>query len=346
MVKYILLTLGGTLLFVRLMAQNEVEAYSATLKFDSTYIKNYASLLALKLVAVKKFSRVLIKDHAQDKLHYFPNENLNLGVGFNYKWLGLNLAFNLPFINKDNAIYGNTESIDLQTNIYGRKYGLDAYLQYYKGFYINNPIDVFGTWQSASYPTRPDLRTLRLGTDFYYIFNDRKFSYRAAFVQNERQLKSAGSWLLGAYTSYLLIAADSSILPQILASQMNEIPDIASARFINMGVSGGYVHTFVIKKNFFFTFDLQLGVGLQDRLARTFSNIEYQRGGLQTKSKARFAFGYNTDRYFAGINYLSDNILSRQDDGVQITNSAGLFRLFFGRRLEIHTKKKYQTSIP
>ena len=74
-------------------------------KIDTVYIKDLSHKLSIRIFGVNKFTRFDIKDNGIDSLvSYSPNRNLNLGFGLNYKWFGLWIAFNFPFINNDDDI--------------------------------------------------------------------------------------------------------------------------------------------------------------------------------------------------------------------------------------------------
>ena len=65
-----------------------------------------------------------------------------MGFGFNYKWLGLGIAFGLPAPAQDIEKYGKTTRFDFQLNIYSKKFVIDAFAQEYKGFHIKNPTEL------------------------------------------------------------------------------------------------------------------------------------------------------------------------------------------------------------
>ena len=75
-------------------------------KSDTNYYESHKKMLAIKFLGVSKVASFSIFDNQNSsKLLYQPNEALNIGLGFNYKWFGLDLAFNIPGFNNDNAKY-------------------------------------------------------------------------------------------------------------------------------------------------------------------------------------------------------------------------------------------------
>ena len=62
------------------------------------------------------------------------------------------------------------------------------------------------------------MEVLSVGLNAFYIFNSERFSYKAAFVRNQIQLKSAGSLIIGASFDMFILDADSSIVPPELSN--------------------------------------------------------------------------------------------------------------------------------
>ncbi len=80
---------------------------------DTSYITDLTQDLTVRLYGSKKYTGYRLRDwKAKESLVYRPNGPLNFGFGFNYKYLGINFGFNLPFVNK-NDLNGETKFIDL-----------------------------------------------------------------------------------------------------------------------------------------------------------------------------------------------------------------------------------------
>ena len=121
-----------------------------------------------------------------------PNGAGSLGIGFNYKSIGLGFSVGLPTTDESNEKYGQTRRFDLQISYYGTKIAADGYFQEYEGYYLANPGSVTN-WNNANYPQSADLRVVSLGGTIHYIFNSDKYSYKAAYLRNQIQKKSAVS---------------------------------------------------------------------------------------------------------------------------------------------------------
>jgi len=105
-----------------------------------------------------------VDDFTNESIDYKPNDKFNIGIGFNYKWLGLDLAFNLLNINDDDDQFGKTDRLDIQSNIYLRKFAFDFNLQLYEGYYVSNPATYLPNWTSTlPNPQRSDIKTSTIG---------------------------------------------------------------------------------------------------------------------------------------------------------------------------------------
>ena len=276
-------------------------------EYDTNYIESYLDHLTTRVYASIKTAEISLRDQNINKdLIYHPNNALILGVGVNYGILGLNIGFNFPFINNDDDQYGQTSYLDLQTHIYFRPLILDIYLQSYKGYYLTKPNDWVTNWPSTdTFPTRPDISSVSIGINGHYIFNHKKFSYRAPFLQNEWQKKSAGSFLLGGNSFYVDTKGDSSLIPRGDTSFF-EGTHFHQARIANVGVNAGYAQTFVVKQHFFLTLSLSGGVSGGGSWIYTDEEGEPDRSGFTVAGNisGRIAIGYNSKRFFTGISYL------------------------------------------
>ena len=168
-------------------------------KLDTNYIEAYKDELTVRAYVSRKQNGYNLSNRLFSPwLKYKTNDNLLLGLGYTYSFLTLNLAVKMPFINQDDDLYGESRYFDMQAHSIFRSYIVDLYLQWNKGYYISNPEDLIPNWApETGYPIRGDLRTHILGLNVQYLFNASRYSYKASFLQNEFQKRSAGSPIVG-----------------------------------------------------------------------------------------------------------------------------------------------------
>ena len=119
------------------------------------------------------------------------------------------LAIGSPIHHKDEEQQGKSTSFDLRLNLYTSIFAIEGYLHSIKGFYTSNYIDPDG-----NHYTNPNLRVSSIGANGYYIYNNKRFSLRAVYVQNEWQKKSAGSFIARIGFNASQMKADSGYIPK------------------------------------------------------------------------------------------------------------------------------------
>jgi hypothetical protein len=256
-------------------------------------------------------------------LRYQPNKRFNIGGGFTYKFVTLKASVGILQPHKTR---GETRDLDVQVHSYGRKFMTDILLQFYKGFYL--PDRRFGT-PANEYYVRPDLAVSAIGSSFQYIFNHRKFSYRAAFQQTEWQKRSAGTLLLGLELFMGRFRADSTIVPSELQVEPSE--GLRKMRFIEFGPNAGYAYTWVHKK-FFITTGASLGLsaGL-NRYIEGSSGTTFT--GFSPNTILRFSSGYSVKRWGINVLYLSTALRIPEFESKSVVVNAGTIRLNFIYRI-------------
>jgi len=276
-------------------------------------------------------------NETNENIFYSPNEQVNIGFGFNYKWLGIGIALNFNFINNDDDIYGNTKRLDLQMNAYGKKFVTDFTLGFYSSFYLQNSKEVFlDPKYQTEYYIRPDISSLSFGVSNLYIFNHKRFSYKAAFVSTAIQKKSAGSLYLGPQLILFSISADSSFFPK--NSTFNEFPSMTSFSRISIGALGGYAYNFIIAKQFYISASLGTAFSI-GRQAYVVDDDSYLLRYVPSFDiLPRIAFGFSNEKYYAGFSTVTK---VSGFDALQETEKLGMvfnysnFRFFFGKRFNL-----------
>lgn len=305
---------------------------------DTNYISDKTRTLTVRALGSTKYNNQRFIDGSK-KLSYNVNNNYNAGVGAVYGFLGANVTVKLPGINNDTLEYGKTKKFDVQGFLFTRKLALDVYLQYYKGYYVAEDGITQTHLPSNKRPLRADIRTQHWGVNGSYVFNAKRFSYKAAFIQNEYQKKSAGSALLGGGVHYNRIAGDSALIPSdITYNDYFDNSGFNKMGAVSVGVHGGYAHTFVIAKHFFVTGSAVVGVGGNYSYYRDDAADVFEKGiGFQANLSYKAAIGYNSEKFYAGLNYLG----YIQRNSTPISNAwlqyePSVVRLILAYRFQVH----------
>ncbi|MCP4312596.1 MAG: DUF4421 domain-containing protein [Bacteroidetes bacterium] len=309
-----------------------------TPKYDTSYIRVYKDELTTRLYLSRKQNGYSLSERLLNPwIKYRTNDNLLLGIGYTYSFLTLNLAVKFPFLNVDDDVYGKSKYIDFQGHTIFRSYIFDFYLQWNKGFYIANPEDVYdGSWNALQMPQRPDMRTNLVGLNIQYLFNSERYSYKAAFVQNELQRKSAGSPIVGADTYWMLGMTDS-------ATVGGDIPPIGyldnepfnQADVFHLGINGGYAYTFVWQEKLYLSLSTTIGLsgGVNHIHYTPTSETLISNLTIGFNNSTRISFGYNSKDYYVGLSYIHLRMANRVTGGGEwMGYNTGNIRVNFVKR--------------
>ena len=195
-----------------------------SVKYDTAYIVRPQTKWTV--IARLNVSGALIETEGIDNGQHYQSEmeanskaTLSLGVG--YQGFTLSLALNPA------KLMGKYNDYELNFNCYRRNFGFDV---------IYHDAKNFTGWYDQDGMERVELpdgmlhvQTLNLNT--YYAFNNRRFSYPAAFSQSYIQRRSAGSFLLAASGMGQRATLDWE--------------DGQKLKMTNIGIGAGYGYNFV-----------------------------------------------------------------------------------------------------
>lgn len=273
------------------------------------------------------------------KLTYRPNGNYLLGWGVYMFDLGFELTFSVQPDAKTQHRYGHSSVTDLQSNILGKHWGLDLVAQNYDGFYR--------TYNNSTVPDiiRPDVSTWNTGANGIYIFNKKKYSIRAAYNFSERQLRSGGSFLLSGTINKFSLRADSAIYGTRYENTFGVNADLNKLDFTTLSIAPGYAHTFVYD-NLFANASLSIGPA-QHWVYYQSNSVSKHETTLNSFIDLRVSVGYNSDRFFTGVTYITQ-ARNVKFDQIMFTSSSSVFKIVIGYRFREFgiLKKKWTDFLP
>lgn len=163
----------------------------------------------------------------------------------------------------------------------------------------------------------------------YYAFNNRKFSFPAAFNQNFIQRRSAGSWLAGiSYQGGSIMTCDD------LKARNPNAPEV-SIKFGHLGVGGGYGYNLVLGKKWLLHLSALPTIVVYNRNKLIINGEEKEAKHMRFHMifNERAAIVYNfSSRYFAGATLVMNNSVF-DNDAVIINQNKWRVRAFIGLRL-------------
>ncbi|MDR3237670.1 MAG: DUF4421 domain-containing protein [Spirochaetia bacterium] len=217
---------------------------------------------------------------------YISNRPFDAGFGF--AWGNFSLGFNvsIPFLR--DTEYSKSKSSDAQLNYHGKKFFFEIQGKDYKGFHDEDSRGSSRRRLSAvgKDGQNVDLEIRSIGIFGQYLWNHEEYSMRAAFDLTERQLKSAGSFLLGADSFYSTIFSPESFL-----SRYNK-----KNKLLQFGPNAGYAYTWVYNNNLFLAAAVSLGLNVHKEL----NGNSYSVGPAFFP---RFAVGYHMEDWSFNFMY-------------------------------------------
>ncbi|WP_164851270.1 DUF4421 domain-containing protein [Larkinella soli] len=296
-------------------------------RVDTAFVRTFPRRLIGRLYLSRKYTSMVITGLGLSApLRYRPNSSLNMGVGATYGAVTINTAIRVPFLNRDDR-RGSTRFIDLQTHVYARKMVLDGILQFYRGFHLNqkglNPDD------PDAFYLRPDLRVQLLGISFRRIFNHQRFSFRSAWMQNEWQKRSAGTWLAGIQLFYGIVRGDSALIPGFYQITQPELA-VRRIRFVKVGPGAGYAYTYVYREKYFLTGSAT--VGLNATLSKDFSaSLSRTDARIRPDLTVRAVAGYNSRFWSVSVGWVNGAMSMRSPEYRYVVHT-GNYRFTVARR--------------
>lgn len=279
---------------------------------DSLYIGRYPHKVMLMGYVGKDFLSLDIDTPDKDLL-FMPNNPVELGLGISWKNTILSVSGGYGFDFMRDKKKGKTKSFDFQIHSYGSQFTWDLFIQRYKGFYEDNS-------SSNHYPIYPDLRIYQYGGSGQYVLNHKKFSYKAAFTQSEKQLRSAGSVLFGAGIYITHIDSDTAFV----------FKDKNSLDNFQFGVSAGYTYTFVLGRRWYINATTTVGLHFGSEKISTFGK---QRLEVYPSVFPRVAIGYNKENWGMRFVYVNSITFPAYGDKETLGIMSGSFQLAYTHRV-------------
>ena len=292
-----------------------------TSKYDSDYVTRPLGNLTLKVRMNQTGNSFHSKQTVSDihsKADLSTSHKTTFSVAANYRGLGVGIAINPA---KWKGVYDDYE---LNFNYYSRCLSLD--LSYQRSESLAGDIHSDrgeGRLESG------DVTLKVLNVVGYYTFNNRRFSYPAAFTQSYIQRRSAGSWLAGiSYQGGTIRANDE------LKNRRPDAPDV-KIQIRHLGIGGGYGYNWVPGKkwllhlSFLPTFVIYKHnkVTINDEV----QSSKHLNFNMIFNERAAVVY-YFSPRYFAGATLVMNNSLF-DNDKVTVNQNKWRARALIGMRL-------------
>lgn len=318
---------------ISVTGQKKLKVSAPFSSYDSNrayYIRPYPDKFFLWPVLKLRRLQFTLQDNPghNKKLIYRSNKPYSLGIGMYLFEVVLELTAAIPLNARSEELYGESHARDVQLNLFGKQWGVDLVYQRYEQFYITDPDKEIAA--GTPYPQRPDILTRNLGISGSYFFNHRKFSFRSSYNYADRQLRSAGSFMLLGTVAGFKVEGDSAIIGDSYSADFSNDADILKFKSSTYSIAPGYTYT-LVHKGFFINAAIAFGPALNwlQHLSENGDQEKYFRiTGFYT---GRVGIGYSGDRFFGGVNFVLQGN-NPKFETIHLKTSTGSFRALLGYR--------------
>jgi hypothetical protein len=278
---------------------------------DTTYIdvQDYYNWCA-EVQLTNRFEMYEIDNDENFLLRVAPKVRTRIGpfFGWRFAFFGYNIDIKSVFFNKDDT--------DLAGSIYSSAFGLDLFYRRVGGNYNIKRLIVNNTSYSADLRNIPfdGINVGMTRINFYYVMNYKRYSHQAAFSQTHRQIRSAGSLLLGAAYAHNRTTVDWEKLTNLINTECHTsiLTDAVTGHQKNdeVTLTVGYGYNWAFARNWLMAGELSGGIGYLIQHADyksaesskdIFKSIDnFARSNLALNGNARVSILWNNGPWFTG----------------------------------------------
>ena len=317
-------------------------ASAAAEQEDATAVETFDESITVKalLAAPIRMLRIRLDKTTAESEYFEYSANTSAAPGIDISYMNLNFRFTTGYLfNSFEDENGKTDYYNNNISYFQNNLMFQAYYQRIKGFYMSNPSGIYPSWSSGDdYPIRRDISSNDAGISLVYKFSE-DFSYRAAITQQERQVKSGGTWFIGTQYNYLGLRFDNSLLPDATESYYTPEADrFRGGDFNSLSAFFGGAYTLVFFKKFYASISLAIAPSYSYQRWKLNNQIKTAHGWtlLGRSYPAWATVGFNGDRFLCGLNFkymngVSDQYRLSMGIGIEETTNVDI-ELFAGGR--------------
>ncbi|MBP1838526.1 DUF4421 family protein [Formosa algae] len=298
-------------------AQNENTDNDSIFNTQSTYIRHYKNRIHAKIYYINTSNSLAINDRdSRIKLDLNANKESRIGGSILFRKLAISYSYAPKFLNANRNNDG-AKLYTLNLRGYYKQHWMQTLKLYQeKGFYIKNA-------NQSIY--LPETESFKIGGSTSYILNP-NFSYRALSSQNEKQLKSVGSFIPSItyfYTDFNL-KHDETILNRTIEKHYKSF---------DLAFSPNYYYNYVPNEKLLISVGASAGIGLNYSITNS-SNVTT----LLTELSFKGTFSYDLTNLFVGahFNYLFLNHSTSRS--YYVTDTIPYLQVFVGYRFKAPQK--------
>ena len=263
-----------------------------------------------------------------------PDNRNKLGVYVGWKWIFLGWSFDLGRHNTKADWNFSFYTAKVGIDVFHRKTGENFKLRKLSGF--TDPIS--GKDIIPQQRLFDGISVEQTGVNLYYIFNNKKFSYPAAYSQTGNQRISCGSFILGFSYSRQSFEMDITKFEDKIKEAMPSSMNFKRIKYHDYSINAGFSYNWVFAKNCLANLSLTPAIGYKrSRISTDEDKSIFNNINIDFVSRA--AIVYNNSRFFVGASLVSHTYTYRKK-ALSIVNGFGVFNVYTGVNLFRKEEKK------
>ena len=305
---------------------------------DTTYIMPQKYNFTVMIQNINTYEMYRISDNNGQHITFSSRPSVKVGPYFGWRWICL--GYTIDFSHLSNG----SKKQDFNLSLYSNKIGADLfYRKTGDDFRIRDiRLNNIPNAQLLNHVPFEGFKGSIKGFNIYYIFNNKRFSYPAAYSQSTVQRRSAGSLLAGIGLTKHSLAINWDKLDQLVNQRLNinnasQIVDqtlrFSDIKYYDISASVGYAYNWVFAPHFLFNASLSTALAYKKSSSgyideqqphKAFSFRNFNLDGV-----GRFALVYNNMRWYAGTSAIF-HTYNYNKSQFQTNNTFGYVTLYLG----------------
>jgi hypothetical protein len=289
-------------------------SYTALAQQDTNYYKKYNNRLIVTFYSTQRYFEVGFKQKyfsdslAKTSINFKSTAPETYGFGIAYD--KISIAYDYRTVQPDdNTLFktGYNKVNSLSFNFGGNHWMLENSWRRFRGFYDNNTTQNFAGYDTSKpYFQNPSMQYSAVRSKFLIFRNYKRFSYKSAYGNMYRQMKSAATLLFAGNVYHQQLNSDTAFVPFYLREFYGDVAHLNRINTTGMSFCGGFAFNLVLFKRFFFNMTLALGPDFQWRNSTTFDGKNSKGMYTTFTVDSRFALGFNNRNVFITLYSAND----------------------------------------
>ena len=301
---------------------------------DTTYIEPQHYNYAFMMQNTNTYEVYRISNKEGQSVKFAPDPTFRIGPYFGWRWIFLGYTVDVTHLGG-----GGNSKKDFNISLYSSKLGVDLFWRETGDDYKLRNVNIGSQYDTSNLNGLAfnGLEATIKGFNIYYIVNNKRFSYPAAYSQSTVQRKSAGSWLFGLGYTVHTLRVDWDCFENIVDQVFNATDIVAptlkisNVKYTDIALSAGYSYNWVFARNWLFNASLSTGLAYNHSTSDDTDSAKFYDHikKLNYNGILRLGIVWNNTKWFAGASAIFHSYNYKQQQ-FYTNNTFGSINFYFG----------------